>query len=233
MNLDHDPALQRIQRFWEARAREDPLRYSVPGGVAPEDEQAFLDSGDELLRAATELVGWPADGLRLAVDVGCGAGRVTGALADVADAVVAIDLAPTMIEAARARHARRHNVSWHGGHAADLRPIGSEAADAVVAIGVLGHLPTVDLVLDALSEIGRVLRPDGTALLDLHDRPPPLRLPGESAVPERVARHPLWQGAVVDLETLAAAAHQERLIIERIEGSGSGRCLVLARREAI
>ncbi|WP_320671695.1 class I SAM-dependent methyltransferase [Patulibacter defluvii] len=232
MPLDHDPALLRIQRFWEARAREDPLRYSVPGGAPPADEDAFLAAGAATLAAAGELVGWPQDGLRLAVDVGCGAGRLTGALAEAADAVVAIDLAPTMVEAARRRHRDRQNVSWHGGHAGDLRPLANASADAVVALGVLGHLPTVELVLDGLADLARILAPEGALLFDLHDRPPPLTLPGEAPVPDRVARHPLWRGTVVDLETVAAAAHQERLIVERIEGSGSGRCLILARREA-
>lgn len=225
-----DPALERIARFWDARGREDPLRYSVPGGVAV-DEHEFVTSGDDLLDVLEELVGFTADAAPVVVDVGCGAGRVTGALARRAAAVIACDIAPSMLEVARERHAASTNVSWHPDHAAALRPVADGTADAVLALGVLPHLPTIELIGDVLRELGRVLRPDATALFDVRAGAPAPTLPGESTLPAYVTAHPLWRGTAVDLETLAALAYQESLVLERIEGSGTTRCVVLARRE--
>lgn len=225
-----DPALDRIARFWDARGREDPLRYSVPGGP-PVDEFSFVASGEDLLDVLEDLVGFAPEGAPVAVDVGCGAGRVTDALARRADAVIACDIAPSMLSAARERHASLGNVTWHQAHAGALRPVADGTADAVLLLGLLPHLPTVDLIGHVLAELGRVLRSDATAVFDVRSGTPAPQLPGESSLPEYVSAHPLWRGTAVDLETLAAIAHQEQLILERIEGSGTTRCVVLARRE--
>ncbi|MDX8150028.1 methyltransferase domain-containing protein [Patulibacter brassicae] len=231
--MTDEHAVARIARFWEARARESALRFSLPGapaGPAGTDQLAFAASGRDLLDAAAELVGWRPSGLRLAVDVGCGAGRLLEPLSRLSDAVIAVDVAPTMIETAQEIHGHREGFSWLVGHAGALEGVADAAADAVLALGVLTHLPTQALQLEALAELARVLLPGGAALFDVRDRPAPLELPGESAVPDRVARHPLWRGVPLDLETLAGAAAEEGLELERIAGSGSGRCLVLARR---
>jgi SAM-dependent methyltransferase len=226
-----DPVLQRISRFWDARAREDALRYSVPG--APRrDPDGFDEQGEAVLAALAEQVGYVVDGAGVAIDLGCGAGRLTPALAARAETVVACDVSPRMVDAARARVGATPGVDFRVAHAADLRGIGPGEADTVLALGVLVHLPTVELVEDAIAELGRVLRPGGTALFDVRSAPAPLMLPGENALPAYVADHPLWRGAVLNLETLAAIAQEEQLVIERIVGSEGARSVVLASRES-
>lgn len=230
MNAPADPVLQRVARFWDARAREDALRYSVPGAPV-RDPEGFGDDAEAVMRALTDHVGYVADGAGVAIDLGCGAGRLTTALAQRAETVVACDVSPLMLDAARARIGATPGVDFRVAHAADLRGIGPGEADTVLALGVLPHLPTVELVEDAIAELGRVLRPGGTAVFDVRSAPAPLLLPGEDALPAHVAGHPLWRGAVLGLETLAAIAQEEQLVIERIAGSEGARSLVLASRE--
>jgi SAM-dependent methyltransferase len=225
-----DPVLQRISRFWDARAREDALRYSVPGAPS-QDPDGFDYQGEAVLAALAAEVGYVVDGAGVAIDLGCGAGRLTPALAARAETVVACDVSPRMVDAARARIGATPGVDFRVAHAADLRGIGPGEADTVLALGVLPHLPTVELIEDAIAELGRVLRPGGTALFDVRSAPAPLMLPGEDALPAYVADHPLWRGAVLDLETLAAIAQEEQLVIERIAGSEGARSIVLASRE--
>lgn len=229
MSAPEDPELRRIARFWDARAREDALRYSVPG-AARVDRATWDAAGDAVLRTLEADLGWTAEGAGLALDVGCGAGRVTGAIADRTEEVAAVDVSRRMLDVARARAGDQPDVAWHVGEAGDLAVVPSGQVGAALALGVLPHLPTVKHVAAVLQELGRVLRPGGGAAFDVRSGVPPLVLPGEDDLPVHVSGHPLWRGVTVDLETLAAFAHQSGLVIERIEGSGTARSLVLARR---
>jgi ubiquinone/menaquinone biosynthesis C-methylase UbiE len=100
------------------------------------------------------------------IDVGCGTGYLTRLLATAvgsAGAVVGIDAAPEMVEYA-ARHARRFtNCDFTVGTAESL-PIASGTADVVVCALVLHHLPP-EVQSAAVSEMRRVLRPGGMALI--------------------------------------------------------------------
>jgi ubiquinone/menaquinone biosynthesis C-methylase UbiE len=229
VSIAADPVLHRIARFWDARGREDARRYSVPGG-APTDEAAFAASGDALVDALGPLLGWTPDPDATVVEVGCGAGRVSGALASRVSQVVAYDISRTMLAAARDRLPQLTNVVWRHGHAGDLGGEPEASAGAVLLIGVLTHLPESEDLVEALEQATRTVAPGGAVIFDLRLVPEPLRLPGEDLVPPHVARHPIWQGRASDLETVAAVAHQAGLEIERIAGSETGRCVVLARR---
>lgn len=228
MTTIDDSGLQRIARFWDARGREDARRYSVPGGC-PIDEPAYAASGEAFVAAAEGLVGWVPGSTDVVADVGCGAGRITGALAPRVEHVFAYDVSAAMLEVARDRLPDAANVTWRRNHAADLALQEAAAVDAVVLLGVLTRLPDIESITDVLGEASRIVEPDGVVLFDVRTAPLPLLLPGEATVPPYVADHPLWRGCTVELETLAAIAHQQGLEIERIAGSETGRCLVLAR----
>jgi SAM-dependent methyltransferase len=229
VSAPEDPELRRVARFWEARAREDARRYSVPGG-ARVDDATWEGSGDAVVEELGDGLGWSPWGAPLALDLGCGAGRITGALSDRAVEVIAVDVSPRMIDEARAR-TPAGNVEWQVADATRLTGIRSGRVDAALVLGLLPHLPTIKLVAAVLVELGRVLKPGGTVAFDVRSSAPALTLPGEHDLPPYVADHPLWRGVTIDLETTAAVAHQAGLVVERIDGSGTPRSLVLARRE--
>ena len=97
------------------------------------------------------------------LDVGCGPGIVVEALAHRAAEVVAFDLTPEMIEAARRRCEPAHlsNVRYAVGRA-DALPFDSGSFDVVVSRLLLHHLADP---LPALSEMVRVLRAHGRLVL--------------------------------------------------------------------
>ena len=138
---------------------------------------------DALAAAETEVyVGDPARGeLELAslfgrlgadprggvcVEVGCGPGRMTDALAARFDRVVAVDVSPEML--ARAAEAvTAANVDFRQVSGERLDGVEDASADAAVCYLVLQHLPSRRLAQAYVRELGRVLRPGGEAFVQL------------------------------------------------------------------
>jgi len=100
------------------------------------------------------------------IEVGCGSGRMTGALAERFDRVLALDVSPAMIERARAATAHP-NVAFRAISGERLDGVADESADAVVCYLVLQHLPSRAVVASYLAEFARVLRPGGEAFVQL------------------------------------------------------------------
>jgi SAM-dependent methyltransferase len=100
------------------------------------------------------------------VEVGCGPGRMTGALAARFDRVVAVDVSPEMLARARAEVAAP-NVEFREISGQRLDGVGDASADFAVCYLVLQHLPSRSLARSYVGELGRVLRPGGEAFVQL------------------------------------------------------------------
>jgi SAM-dependent methyltransferase len=101
------------------------------------------------------------------LELGCGAGRVTGHLAGIAAEVHAIDRSPAMVAACAAAYP---SVSVGQGDIRDLSGLDKESYDAVVAAFCV-----IDVLDDAdrrwfLDELRRVVRPDGLVIFSSHNR---------------------------------------------------------------
>jgi SAM-dependent methyltransferase len=100
------------------------------------------------------------------VEVGCGPGRMTSALAERFDRVLALDVSPAMIDHARSAVSGA-KVDFHVVSGDRLDGIEDAIADVLVCYLVLQHLPTRDAVLGYVSEFARVLAPRGEAFVQL------------------------------------------------------------------
>ncbi|MFP4174602.1 MAG: class I SAM-dependent methyltransferase [Halobacteriales archaeon] len=94
----------------------------------------------------------------VALDLGCGNGRHLAPLRERFDVAVGLDFSCEMLALCDAPVVR--------GDLSAL-PFRASCADLVLCIAALHHLPTRDERLDALDEIGRVLREDGEALVSV------------------------------------------------------------------
>ncbi|PJF26152.1 MAG: biotin synthase [Phototrophicales bacterium] len=96
---------------------------------------------------------------KVVLDLASGTGRYGHiALGMGAQRVIALDNSPHML--------RANALSWRGLASCEAIPIKSESVDVVICGLALGHLPALQ---PAISEIGRVLRSDGCALIsDVH-----------------------------------------------------------------
>ena len=119
---------------------------------------------DELASLFGRLGADPRGGV--CVEVGCGPGRMTGALAARFDRVVAVDVSPEML--ARAAEAvTAANVDFRQVSGERLDGVEDASADAAVCYLVLQHLPSRRLAQAYVRELGRVLRPGGEAFVQL------------------------------------------------------------------
>jgi ubiquinone/menaquinone biosynthesis C-methylase UbiE len=169
---DSEPGLERHRQDWEDLAAVD-LYWSIlsepskrGGGWSSEE---FFESGRAEVTAVLEhaaRLGRP-DRRRAALDFGCGAGRLTRALASHFDEAVGVDISARMVE-----EARRLNVDVPGcrfvvNTRPDLRSFEDGAFDLAYSSIVLQHLPSRGHVRTYLSELLRVVSPGGLLVFQL------------------------------------------------------------------
>ena len=167
--------LDRQQRDWEQLAEVDPLWAVLTradkrrGGW---DRGEFLATGEhevgEVMRTVEEL-GKPLE-LRRALDFGCGAGRLTRALAGRFETAVGVDIAEGMVETARALNSDLDGCEFRVNRSVDLGQFGDGEFDFVYSSLVLQHLPDRELVRGYVAEFLRVAAPTGLVVFGLPAR---------------------------------------------------------------
>jgi SAM-dependent methyltransferase len=151
---------QKSRETWDALASAETEVYVGDPARATEELESLFG----------RLAADPRSGL--CVEVGCGPGRMTAALAARFERVVAVDVSPAMVARARAA-VSAPNVSFALVPGERLDGIDDGIADTLVCYLVLQHLPTHTAVIGYLREFARVLAPRGQAFVQL-----PLLRPG-------------------------------------------------------
>jgi SAM-dependent methyltransferase len=136
---------------------------------------------EQILPLAVE---WTA-GFRRVLEVGCGEGQVSRAVAaaHAGDGAVVIGVDPTANQLTAAAE-RGGGVAFARASASPL-PIASSSIDAVVVCLVFEHVDELD---EALAEVARVLRPGGRFVLFLNH--PLLQAPGSGWIDDQVLDPP-------------------------------------------
>ena len=132
------------------------------------DPDAYVgdpERGRSELQGLFERLGAEPRG-RTCVEVGCGPGRMTAALAERFDRVLALDVSPAMLERGRAA-VPDERVEFRAVSGQRLDGVEHAIADVLVCYLVLQHLPTRAAVLGYLAEFARVLAPQGEAFVQL------------------------------------------------------------------
>ncbi len=113
--------------------------------------------------------GFPAK-FHHALDFGCGVGRLSQALADHCEAVTGVDIAPSMVEAAKKwnKHGDRCRYLVNG--TPDLHQLPDETFDLIYSNIVLQHMPTA-MSWAYLKEFVRVLQPGGLLCFQIPSEP--------------------------------------------------------------
>lgn len=151
---------------WDLRACTDAPFYVFRDASAGPEE--FSESG---VRALADVV---LDGIELsrdaiAVEIGCGIGRLARELAPQVSRLIACDISEEMLSRGRARCAGIPNVEFVRIDG-DLSPVPSQSADFVFSHLVFQHLPRRRFVRRYLSEAFRTLKPGGVFRADVDGR---------------------------------------------------------------
>ncbi len=224
-----------MARFWDARAREDAF-YFVDDRqrYRAVDEEHFWSEADVVIDRVLEMLGLGVRPDDTVIDLGCGVGRLTRALAERVAHVHALDVSAEMLDRARDLNARLDNVTWHHGDGTSLRPIADHSTDAVFSFVVFQHIPDPEITYGYVREMGRVLKPGGWAAFQVSNDPsvhsgrhrPRSRLKALLGRAPKGQRDPAWLGSAVDLDALAQAAAAGGLGVQRVVGEGTQFCYV-------
>jgi SAM-dependent methyltransferase len=179
---------EELRRSWQHLGATDP-RWAILSDPGREgggwDDAAFWQSGERFVHwLALHLDGLSALPVRgHALDFGCGHGRLTQALAAHFAEVTGVDIAASMLAAARTTNRHGDRVRYVHNEHPDLRAFADASFDFVLSVLVLQHMRP-DYAQGYLREFLRVLRPGGVLFVQLPVEPlapPPASGPASGA----------------------------------------------------
>jgi ubiquinone/menaquinone biosynthesis C-methylase UbiE len=154
---------------WRKWGKHDPL-YAVStltnrdrGGSNPWTLPEFYEYG--AVHWGEYYPQWRKYGVNLdsCLEIGCGAGRISRALMQCFDAVYAIDVSPDMLELAKLNVVGPTFLLSDG----TTLPLSDSSVTAAFSCQVFQHFDSRDIALAYFQEIYRVLRADGTCMIQL------------------------------------------------------------------
>lgn len=180
--------LEKMQRDWDARAREN-ARYYVATGNAEWSDEEFYASGEQaiaedILTDMTNICQGKDPKAMRVLEIGCGAGRLTRSLAKVFGEVHAVDVSGEMIARARKALAGHPNAHVYQNNGYDLTVVPPLARgesrkavwsprwlarmapsrwkiqfDFAYSNIVFQHIPSREVIENYVREVHRLLRP--------------------------------------------------------------------------
>lgn len=171
--------LEHVRRTYEEYGREDPF-YAVlsvkgreDGGWDPDTFYATGRKEIDRVLAHVRSLGLEIHP-RTALDFGCGAGRLSQALADHFERVVGVDISSSMLDTARRHNAHGDRVDFRVNVEPHLRQLESGQFTFIYSNITLQHVPRRPAEA-YIAEFFRVLAPGGIAVFQVpNGRPWPL-----------------------------------------------------------
>jgi SAM-dependent methyltransferase len=157
-----------LQTVWEDQAKADPL-WAILSDDSKRGRQwhldRFLATGERQVRASLERVADCGVSMRMgmAVDFGCGIGRLTQPLARRFEHTIGVDIAPTMLKIARDLNPHPERVEFILNARDNLGFIKSASADFLMSHATLQHM-SPEIAERYLGEFFRVVRPGGVMI---------------------------------------------------------------------
>jgi SAM-dependent methyltransferase len=157
--------LELMEHDWDNRAREN-ARHFVATGEDNWPDEKFFASGDRTVadHILTDMVnvcrGKSPDQMRV-LEIGCGAGRITRALAQMFGEVHAVDVSGEMVQQARLALHQYPNAKVYQNNGMDLSVIPTLPFDFAFSTLVFQHIPSYRIIRNYVRETHRLLLPGG------------------------------------------------------------------------
>jgi len=155
--------LDKMRRDWDERAREN-ARFYVNTERTDWTDDDFFASGErtvaeEILTDMTNICQGKDPKQMRVLEIGCGAGRVTRALAKLFGEVHAVDVSGEMIAQATEALRTRPNATVYQNNGMDLSIVPARDFDFAFSTIVFQHIPSRDVIINYVREVRRLLRP--------------------------------------------------------------------------
>lgn len=156
--------LRKMRDDWDARARSNAHHF-IADGRAQWSEEDFYSSGRTTVEgdilSDMENICRDRDPKKMRVlELGCGAGRVTRALAEVFGQVDGVDVSPEMIQRARAALRDVPNAQVRLINGISIQPAQGSRFDFAYSCCVFHHISSYDVIRGLVKDIGGLLGPE-------------------------------------------------------------------------
>src|SRR5712692_4111217 len=154
--------LQKMREDWDQRARENARHYVNTANARWTDEEFFasgeLTVAEEILTDMGNICQGKAPGEMRVLEIGCGAGRVTRALAKLFGEVHAVDVSGEMVKLAGDALAAFPNAHVYQNNGTDLTVVPELSFDFAFSTIVFQHIPSREVIENYVREVNRLLR---------------------------------------------------------------------------
>lgn len=155
--------LEQMQRDWDRRARQNARQFVNTSRTNWTDEEFFASGekaiAEEVLTDTTNIFQGHDPAQMRVLEIGCGVGRLTRALASIFGEVHAVDVSGEMVARARTALQDCPNVTFYQNNGCDLTVVPSLVFDFAYSSHVFQHIPSHEVIETYVREVHRLLRP--------------------------------------------------------------------------
>jgi len=156
----------KMQSDWRKRGEDDPYYWTITNNRAWKAEDLYATGKKDVDIYITPLFKGKDTSHMTALDIGSATGRMTRHMKF--GHVIGIDISPAMIEKARMDNPGQE---YHVSDGVSLANFGSNTIDFVFSCSTLNHLMRKTYLQNIFNEIYRVLKPGGTARINVRGFP--------------------------------------------------------------
>jgi len=161
--LSSPAVVEKMRREWDDRARENARHYVATAQTTWGDDEYFESGRENVRREILTDMGNVCQGKdpkeMKVLEIGCGSGRITRALAEVFGEVYAVDISGEMIRHAEEALAGTPNAHVFQNNGTDLSVLGDIQVDFAFSYIVFQHIPSREVIRGYVREVARLLRP--------------------------------------------------------------------------
>ena len=207
---------RKMRKDWDRRARINALHY-VNTGRTDWDETEFFATGeanvrDQILNELESICHGRDPATMRVLEIGCGVGRMTRALAATFGEVHGVDVSSEMVRRASEFLLSTPNAHVHCNSGRDLQVLGDLRFDFAFSFIVFQHVPSRAIIDNYVREAGHRLRPGSLFKFQVQ---------GYEGTGLWANRQDTWLGASVSESQAREMAARHGFEVERSTGAGT------------